>query len=88
VVFCSGPCEPFYPDTMSALMTRLINGYNRSVTPPARPLPHARPGARAEWMMATAASFLKGEVMPHPAARGSVPSGLLRGLTCEAGVRG
>jgi hypothetical protein len=42
-------------------MTKLINGY-RSVTPPVRPLPHARPGARAEWMMATAASFLKGHV--------------------------
>jgi integrase len=34
--------EPVYPDTVSALMTKLINGYNRSATPPAALLPCAR----------------------------------------------
>jgi len=42
LVFTSRWGEPLYPDTVSALMTKLISGYNRSVTPPARPLPHAR----------------------------------------------
>jgi integrase len=34
--------EPLYPDTVTALMTKLINQHNKAVDPPARPLPHAR----------------------------------------------
>ncbi len=33
--------EPLYPDTATALMTKLINQHNKSVTPPVKPLPHA-----------------------------------------------
>jgi integrase len=39
LVFTSRWGEPLYPDTVTALMTKLINRYNRSAT---RPLPHAR----------------------------------------------
>jgi integrase len=42
LVFTSRWGEPLYPDTVTALMTKLINQDNRSVTPPAKPLPHAR----------------------------------------------
>ena len=42
LVFTSRWGEPLYPDTVSALMTKLINAHNRSVAPPAEPLPHAR----------------------------------------------
>jgi len=42
LVFVSRWGEPLYPDTVTALMTKLINGYNKSVTPPTTPLPHAR----------------------------------------------
>ncbi len=42
LVFTSRWGEPLYPDTVSALMTKLISAHNRSVTPPAAPLPHAR----------------------------------------------
>jgi integrase len=34
--------EPLYPDTVSGLMTKLINQHNKSVTSPAKQLPHAR----------------------------------------------
>ena len=34
--------EPLYPDTVTALMTKLISAYNRSITSPATPLPPAR----------------------------------------------
>jgi integrase len=33
---------PLYPDTVTALMTKLISRHNKSVTPPARRLPHER----------------------------------------------
>ena len=42
LVFINRWGEPLYPDTVSALMTKLINRYNRSLTAPAEPLPHAR----------------------------------------------
>jgi integrase len=42
LVFTSRWGEPLYPDTVTALMSKLINGYNKSDPPPARPLPHAR----------------------------------------------
>jgi integrase len=42
LVFTSRWGEPLYPDTVTALMTKLINQHNRPVTPPAKPLPHAR----------------------------------------------
>ena len=31
-----------YPDTVTALMAKLINQHNKAVTPPAKVLPHAR----------------------------------------------
>ncbi len=34
--------EPLYPDTVTALMTKLINRHNKPGTPPAELLPHAR----------------------------------------------
>ena len=42
LVFTSRWGEPLYPDTVTALITKLINRYNQSATPPAKPLPHAR----------------------------------------------
>ena len=42
LVFISRWGEPLYPDTVSALMTKLINNYNKAVTSPAQALPHAR----------------------------------------------
>jgi integrase len=42
LVFTSRWGEPLYPDTVTALMTKLINQHNKSATPPANPLPHAR----------------------------------------------
>jgi integrase len=42
LVFVTQWGEPLYPDTVTALMTKLINQHNKSATPPARPLPHAR----------------------------------------------
>jgi integrase len=42
LVFTSRWGEPLYPDTVTALMTKLINRCNKSATPPAKPLPHAR----------------------------------------------
>jgi integrase len=42
LVFTSRWGEPLYPDTVTALMSKLINGYNKSDPPLARPLPHAR----------------------------------------------
>jgi integrase len=40
LVFVTRWGEPLYPDTVSALMTKLINRHNQAH--PARPLPHAR----------------------------------------------
>jgi integrase len=42
LVFVNRWGEPLYPDTVTALMTKLINGYNKSAESPAKPLPHAR----------------------------------------------
>jgi integrase len=42
LVFTSRWEEPLYPDTVTALMSKLINGHNKSDPPPVRPLPHAR----------------------------------------------
>lgn len=42
LIFVTRWGEPLYPDTVTALMSKLINQHNRSVTPPAMPLPHAR----------------------------------------------
>src|SRR5262252_2213469 len=39
LVFTTRWGEPLYPDTVTALMTKLINRHNRSAT---KPLPHAR----------------------------------------------
>jgi integrase len=39
LVFVSHWGEPLYPDTVTALMTKLINWHNKSDTPPAKPLP-------------------------------------------------
>jgi integrase len=35
--------EPLYPDSVSALMSKLISKYNEAVTSPTHALPHARP---------------------------------------------
>jgi len=42
LVFTSRWGEPLYPDTVTALMTKLINRHNKAITPPAAQLPHAR----------------------------------------------
>jgi integrase len=42
LVFTTRWGEPLYPDTVTALMTKLINRHSRSATPPTQPLPHAR----------------------------------------------
>ena len=42
LVFVTKWGEPLYPDTVTALMTKLINRHNKSATPPTKPLPHAR----------------------------------------------
>jgi integrase len=42
LVFTTKWGEPLYPDTVTALMTKLINNHNRAVVAPARALPHAR----------------------------------------------
>jgi hypothetical protein len=42
LVFTSRWGEPLYPNTVTALMSKLISEHNKSVTSPARPLPHAR----------------------------------------------
>ena len=42
LVFTSRWGEPLYPDTVTALMTKLINRHNKAGTPPAELLPHDR----------------------------------------------
>jgi len=42
LVFTTRWGEPLYPDTVTALMNKLISGYNKKVAGPAQPLPHAR----------------------------------------------
>ena len=42
LVFASRWGEPLYPDTVTALMTKLINQRNMADTPPVKPLTHAR----------------------------------------------
>jgi integrase len=42
LVFVTRWGEPLYPDTVTALMTKLINQHNKPITPPAKPLPQAR----------------------------------------------
>jgi integrase-like protein len=42
LVFTSRWGEPLYPDTVSALMGKLISQHNKSATSPAAALPHAR----------------------------------------------
>jgi integrase len=42
LIFVTRWGEPLYPDTVTALMTKLIKRHNKPVTPPAKPLPHAR----------------------------------------------
>jgi integrase len=42
LVFTSRWGEPLYPDSVSALMSKLISKYNEAVTGPAQALPHAR----------------------------------------------
>jgi integrase len=42
LVFTTKRGEPLYPDTVTALMAKLINTHNRSVTVPSQALPHAR----------------------------------------------
>jgi integrase len=42
LVFTTRWGEPLYPDSVSALMSKLIREHNKSAVSPARPLPHAR----------------------------------------------
>jgi integrase len=42
LVFAARWGEPLYPDTVTALMTKLISQHNKAVALPAKPLPHAR----------------------------------------------
>lgn len=42
LVFVTKWGEPLYPDTVTALMTKLIRRHNKPTTPPAERLPHAR----------------------------------------------
>jgi integrase len=42
LVFATKWGEPLYPDTVTALMNKLVNAHNKSVTFPAQALPHAR----------------------------------------------
>jgi integrase len=42
LVFVTKWGEPLYPDTVTALMNKLITAYNKPVTTPERALPHAR----------------------------------------------
>jgi integrase len=42
LVFTTKSGQPLYPDTVTALMAKLINTHNRSVTVPSQALPHAR----------------------------------------------
>jgi integrase len=42
LVFISQWGEPLYPDTVTALMTKLINAYNKTVRAADQALPHAR----------------------------------------------
>lgn len=42
LVFVTRWGEPLYPDTVTALMTKLINQYNKLAAPPVKLLPHAR----------------------------------------------
>jgi integrase len=42
LIFTTRWGEPLYPDTVTALMTRLINRHNDADPPPAKALPHAR----------------------------------------------
>jgi integrase len=42
LVFVTRWGEPLYPDTVTGLMTKMINQHNKAVAPPAKPLPHAR----------------------------------------------
>jgi integrase len=42
LVFVTRWGEPLYPDTVTALMTKLINQRNKPITAPAAQLPHAR----------------------------------------------
>jgi integrase len=42
LVFTTRWGEPLYPDSVSALMGKLITAYNKSATPPIRPLSRAR----------------------------------------------
>ncbi len=42
LVFTTRWGEPLYPDSVSALMSKLIRRHNESVSPPVRPLPDAR----------------------------------------------
>jgi len=42
LVFTTKWGEPLYPDTVTALMKKLISQYNKKVATPAQALPHAR----------------------------------------------
>jgi integrase len=42
LVFTTKWGEPLYPDTVTALMTKLINAHNKSAVVPSQALPHAR----------------------------------------------
>ena len=42
LVFISKWGEPLYPDTVTALMNKLINAHNKSAAAPSQALPHAR----------------------------------------------
>jgi integrase len=42
LVFTTKWGEPLYPDTVTALMTKLINSHNRTVVAPGQAMPHAR----------------------------------------------
>ncbi len=42
LVFTSRWGEPLYPDTVTALMSKLIREHNKSISVPGEALPHAR----------------------------------------------
>lgn len=42
LVFTTKWGEPLYPDTVTALMNKLINAHNKAVTAPSQVLPHAQ----------------------------------------------
>jgi len=72
LVFVTRWGEPLYPDTVTALMTKLINARNKPDTPPAELLPHARLHdlrhlhATSSWRECPSTSSRRGSATPIP----------------------